>query len=79
MKGEGTLPELDLVGTPLAGPRPSLPVPLVPLVVGGFNDDQIDEARRGSEPCLICCFFSNALARFIAVVKLVDYVIPHLL
>lgn len=70
MKGEGTLLALDPVGTPIAGPRPSLLVPAVSLVVGGFNDGQIDEARSGSESRLICCLFLKALARFIAVARL---------
>lgn len=56
---------------PLVGPRPYLPVPAVPLLVGGFNYGQIDETRRGPEPRLIYCFFfSKALARFIAVARL---------
>lgn len=45
MKGEGTLPELDPLGAPLVGPRPSLLVPAIQLVVGGFDDVQINEAR----------------------------------
>lgn len=70
MKGEGTLPELDPVRVPLAGPRPSLLVLAVLLVVEGFNAGQIDEAGRGSKLRLICCFFCQALARFIGMARL---------